>query len=112
MLVRMMESELLIRYHVINFLPAPFSPFFLTCDYIRLTFLTAIGEFLSQVYGMDPIIINQLMYGIRGTDGSFTSGYVKSFQTQERWGWSHEQLEAFEQNSFIDWATRKLGRGT
>jgi hypothetical protein len=61
---------------------------------------------------MDSIIINQLMYGIRGNYGSFTSGYVMSLQTQERWGWSHEQLEAFEQNSFIDWATRKLGRGT
>ncbi len=101
-----------VRYRVINFLPAPLSPFFLTCDHLRLTFLTAIGEFLSQVYGMDSIIINQLMYGIRGTDGAFTSGYVQSLQTQESWGWSHEQLEAFEQNSFMDWATRKLGRGT
>jgi hypothetical protein len=26
--------------------------------------LTAVGEFLSQIYGMDSIIINQLMFGI------------------------------------------------
>jgi hypothetical protein len=71
--------------------------------------VTAAGEFLSQVYGMDSIIINQLMYGIRDTDGSFTSGFVKSMQTQERWGWNKEQLEAFEQNSFMEWVTRKLG---
>ncbi|KAL3777962.1 hypothetical protein ACHAW5_003396 [Stephanodiscus triporus] len=75
----------------------------------KLTVVTAAGEFLSQVYGMDSIIINQLMYGIRDTDGSFTSGYVKSMQTQESWGWNKEQLEAFEQNSFMEWATRKLG---
>ena len=53
---------------------------------VRLTFLTGIGEFLSQVYGMDPIIINQLMYGVRGARGEFTSGHVKSMRTQERWG--------------------------
>jgi hypothetical protein len=80
--------------------------------YSRLTVLNAFGEFLSQVYGMDSIIINQLMYGIRDTDGSFTSGYVKSQQTQERWGWNKELLEEFEQNSFMDWTARKLGRRT
>ncbi|KAL3809407.1 hypothetical protein ACHAXA_007007 [Cyclostephanos tholiformis] len=75
----------------------------------ELSILNAIGEFLSQVYGMDSIIINQLMYGIRAADGTFTNGYVKSLQTQERWGWNKEQLEAFEHNSLMDWATRKLG---
>jgi len=76
----------------------------------KLTFLTAIGEFLSQIYGMDSIIINQLMYGIRGTDGaSFTSGYVKSVETQERWGWHKEQMETFEDNSFVEWVLKKIG---
>ena len=75
----------------------------------RLTFMTAIGEFLSEIYGMDPIIINQLMYGIRGIDGAFTSGFVKSMETSERWGWHKEQLETFENNSFGEWVAKKFG---
>jgi len=78
-------------------------------DHGKLTFLTAMGQFLSQVYGMDSIIINQLMYGIRGVDGVFTSGHVKSMETQERWGWHKEQLEAYEHGSFVEWVLRKLG---
>lgn len=60
---------------------------------------------------MDSIIINQLMYGIRGMDNAFTSGYVKSMETQERWGWHNEQLETFERNSFVDWVLKKIGMG-
>jgi hypothetical protein len=78
-------------------------------DVGKLSFLTGIGEFLSQIYGMDSILINQLMYGIRGTDGAFTSGYVKNMDTQERWGWHKEQLEAYEHNFFVKWVLRKFG---
>ena len=77
--------------------------------YPSLSVLNTIGEFLSQMYGMDSIIINQLMYGIRGVDGAFTSGYVKSMETQERWGWHKELLDAFENKSFMHVAETKLG---
>jgi len=75
----------------------------------KLTFLTAIGEFLSQGFGMDSIIINQLMFGIRGMDGAFSSGYVKSMETQERWGWHKEQLQIFEHRTFAEKLVGKLG---
>ncbi|KAL3766668.1 hypothetical protein ACHAWU_003424 [Discostella pseudostelligera] len=75
----------------------------------NLSVLKTIGEFLSQIYGMDSIIINQLMYGIRGEDGAFTSGYVKSMETQEQWGWHSELLVAFENKSTMHVAVRKLG---
>ena len=77
---------------------------------LSLSILNTIGEFLSQIYGMDSIIINQLMYGIRGANGAFSSGYVKSMETQERWGWHSELLDAFETKTFVHIVERKLGR--
>ena len=52
------------------------------------------------------------MYGIRGgSDGTtFTSGYVKSMDTQERWGWHKEQLEMFEHGTFWELLLKKLGK--
>ena len=79
---------------------------------MRLTVLTAIGEALSQVYGMDSVIINQLMYGIRGTNGSLSTGFVQSMHTKERWGWNKEQLEEYEPHSFVYWMARKMGKLT
>ena len=76
----------------------------------RLTFISAIAQFLSQIYGMDSVIINQLMYGIRGINGEFTkSGYVKNMETQERWGWHKELLDSFEYTSLVDWLLKKIG---
>ena len=76
----------------------------------KLTFLTAVGEFFSQIYGMDSVIINQLMYGIRGSAGSLQSGYLLNSATKERWGWTKQQLEAYEGNdSVVDWFFKKLG---
>ena len=54
-------------------------------------------------------MINQLMYGIRGIDGVFTSGHVKNMETTERWGWHKEQLESFEYKSVLDWLLKKIG---
>lgn len=76
---------------------------------IRLTFLTATGQFFSQIYGIDSVIINQLMYGIRGIDESFTTGYMKNIETSERWSWRKEFLESFEHRSILDWILRKIG---
>lgn len=76
----------------------------------KLTFFTAVGEFFSQIYGMDSVIINQLMYGIRGSAGSLQSGYLLNSATKERWGWTKQQLEAYEGNdSVVDWFFKKLG---
>jgi hypothetical protein len=58
---------------------------------------------------MDSVIINQLMYGIRGIDGVFTSGHVKNMETTERWGWHKEQLESFENKYVLDWLLKKIG---
>lgn len=47
------------------------------------------AESLSQIYGAyDTIVINALMYGIKSADGRFRSGYLKNFNTNERFSWS------------------------
>eukprot|EP00970_Alexandrium_tamarense_P017415 scaffold9505_cov202-Alexandrium_tamarense.AAC.11 len=76
----------------------------------NLSMLETIGEFLSQIYGMDSIIINQLMYGVRSPDGSFQSGHVQSMETKERWGWRKEQLDAYENGSFVELVLKKIGK--
>ncbi len=76
----------------------------------KLTFFTAAGEFLSPIYGMDSVIINQFMYGIRGSSGSLQSGSVQNMETKERWGWTKQQLESYEGNdSITEWILRKIG---
>ena len=76
----------------------------------KLTFFTAAGEFLSPIYGMDSVIINQFMYGIRGSSGSFQSGILQNMETKERWGWTKQQLESYEGNdSVAEWILRKIG---
>jgi hypothetical protein len=77
----------------------------------KLSFFTAVGEFLSQIYGMDSVVINQLMYGIRGSAGSLQSGYLLNVETKERWGWTKQQLESYECNiSVADWILKKMGK--
>lgn len=76
----------------------------------KYSFFTSAGEFLSKIYGMDSVIINQLMYGILGSAGSLQSGYVQNMETKERWGWTKQQLESYEGNdSAIDWLLKKMG---
>lgn len=76
----------------------------------KLTFFTAAGEFLSPIYGMDSVIINQFMYGLRGSSGSLQSGYLQNMETKERWGWTKQQLESYEGNdSVAEWILRKIG---
>ena len=77
-------------------------------DHGRPTLVTGLGEALSQIYGMDTVIINQLMYGIRLRDGQFTQGHVQSLATKERWGWQKELLEGYESISVIHWILRKI----
>ena len=84
--------------------------YFASVSTVRLSFLRAVGEFLAQIYGMDSVIINQLMYGIRGPNGSFQGGHVQSMKTKERWGWRKEQLESYEFNGFfLEWVLKKIG---
>ena len=72
--------------------------------------MTAFGEFLSQIYGMDSILINQLMFGVRSADGSPLGGHVQNMETKERWGWRKEQIESFDGGiSVIEWLPNKLG---
>ncbi len=80
---------------------------------VRLSFFSTAGEFLSQIYGMDSVIINQLMYGIRAPDGSFQGGHMQSMETKERWGWRKDQLDSYEPDwSIFDWLLKKIGRFT
>ena len=78
-------------------------------DHGRPTLVTGLGEAFSQIYGMDTVMINQLMYGIRWNDGKFTQGHVQSMQTKERWGWQKELLEGYERTSVFHWILRKIG---
>ena len=76
---------------------------------ISLTYITSTGEFLSQIYGMDSIMINQFMFGIRSVDGAALGGHVQNMETKERWGWRKDQIESFETTSLADWLPNKIG---
>jgi len=52
-----------------------------------------LAQFFSRVYGMNTIIINQLMYGIRGEDNKFRDGHVQNMETKERWSRSWKLMD-------------------
>lgn len=71
-----------------------------------------IAQWLSPIYGMDSVMINQFMYGIRTTDGKYRRGFVQRMDTMERWSWSRRLLEDYDtgfRNNFISWFFRKFG---
>jgi len=54
---------------------------------------TKFAQFLSQIYGMDAIIVNQLMYGIKSTEGKYHNGYLQNMESKEWWMYSGSRLE-------------------
>uniref|UniRef100_A0A7S4MZ70 Uncharacterized protein n=1 Tax=Odontella aurita TaxID=265563 RepID=A0A7S4MZ70_9STRA len=73
------------------------------------TFVTKSAEILSQIYGMDSPIINQVMYGIRTVDGKYRDGYIKNAETLERWNWRASLQTSNDPLGPVDWILRKVG---
>jgi hypothetical protein len=76
---------------------------------------TKSAEILAQVYGIDAVIINQLMYGIRAVDGSYRDGFLLNTETEERWSWRKEFLEIsdprdLDHNQVGFWINTKLSK--
>jgi len=69
------------------------------------------AQFLSQIYGMDTLIINQLMYGIKTSEGGFQRGHLQNVETRERWAYSSAQLDEEEgiRHNVLTWWFQKLG---
>jgi hypothetical protein len=76
---------------------------------------TKSAEILAQVYGIDAVIINQLMYGIRAVDGSYRDGFLLNTETEERWSWRKEFMEItdpreLDHNQVGWWIITKLSK--
>lgn len=67
------------------------------------------AEYLARICGIDTVIINQLMYGVRGMDGGYRDGVVRNAASDEIWNWSKSQLERYDSANFSDWFARKVG---
>jgi len=82
-------------------------------DNVIANYFTKLAETLSQVYGIDAAIINQLMYGVRNVDGSYRDGFLLNMETEERWSWRREFMEYAEPRSSEDpisgWFGMKIG---
>lgn len=63
------------------------------------------AEFLSGIYGMDTIIMNQVMFGIRTSEDDFRNGYLHNLESNERWSYSRSQMKHdLERNhSILKW---------
>lgn len=72
---------------------------------------TKSAELLSQIYGMDTAIINELMYGIREINGDYRDGYVKNMESEERWSWRKSFLErsSKKKTHVLPWCGDKIG---
>jgi hypothetical protein len=66
-------------------------------DYETNSFATRLFPRLLRVYhGMDTVILNQLMYGIRSTQDHFRDGVLKNLVTKQSWVWQSSIITDYE----------------
>ena len=78
-------------------------------DHGKLSLTGRAAEILGQVFGMDTILINQLMYGIRSNDGKYRNGHLVNLESKEHWTWRRKQMEFYEDTDPFAWFMRKTG---
>ena len=55
--------------------------------------ITKCAQFISQVCGMDMVILNQLMHSIKTTNGHFRNGHVQRIETKDCWPYTQSILK-------------------
>ena len=78
-------------------------------DHGSASFVTTVAEFVAQVAGMDAVIVNQLMYGIRTNEDKYRNGHLVNVANKEHWTWRRKQLELYDDDGIAAWLFRKLG---
>lgn len=68
------------------------------------------AQFLAPIYGMDEVIFNQVMYGIKTVQGNYRDGYLQNRETKERWAYSKAQLEEDSKvrKEFASWLLNRI----
>lgn len=64
-------------------------------DGIYSSWLSHAAQFLSTIYGIDALLINQLMFSIKTSQGKYRHGYVLNVESEERWSYSSAQLDVY-----------------
>ena len=77
-----------------------------TDDGVYPSFVTKWAQFLSQIYGMDALLINQFMFSIKTSEGKYRNGFVQNFESKERWAYSSTQLDDTDKSVFTWWFNR------
>eukprot|EP00557_Chaetoceros_sp_GSL56_P007649 CAMPEP_0176503060 /NCGR_PEP_ID=MMETSP0200_2-20121128/15121_1 /TAXON_ID=947934 /ORGANISM="Chaetoceros sp., Strain GSL56" /LENGTH=704 /DNA_ID=CAMNT_0017902245 /DNA_START=146 /DNA_END=2257 /DNA_ORIENTATION=+ len=69
-----------------------------------------LAQFLSPIYGMDEVIVNQVMYGIKTSKGDFRDGYLQNRETKKRWFYLKTQLEENRKvrKEFVSWLLNRI----
>jgi hypothetical protein len=97
----MFLDDNMLRYHNVSIVNITLTERCLSTGHDQGSYskLTSFAQFLSQFYGMDTILMNQVMYGIKTEDGDFRNGYLHNLQTNERWAYSRHQLKQEVENN-------------
>ena len=66
--------------------------------YSKRSLMQKIAQPLAQIYGMDPVVVNQFMYGIKSTSGKYRDGYVYKLPSKERWSYSKKMLDHHQES--------------
>jgi hypothetical protein len=100
----MFLDDNMLRYHNVSIVNITLTERCLSTGHDQGSYskITSFAQFVSQFYGMDSILMNQVMYGVKTSDGDFRNGYLHNLQTNERWSYSRLQLrQDFENNNFM-----------
>lgn len=63
------------------------------------SFITKIAQFLAPIYGMDTVVANQLIYGIKSADGKYRSGFFKNLRTKNQFDYAADAISHHEEAS-------------
>lgn len=100
----MFLDDNMLRYHNVSFVNITLTERCLSTGHDQGSYsrLSSFAQFLSQIYGMDSIIMNQVMYGVKTSEGDFRNGYLHNLRTNERWSYSRFILkQEFDNNHGI-----------
>lgn len=109
----MFLDETLLSYHNVSIVNVTLSERCLSTgsdDGVYKIWKTRVAQFLSPIYGMDEVIVNQVMYGIKTVQGNYRDGYLQNRETKERWAYSKSQLEEDSKvrKKFMPWLLNRI----
>ena len=72
--------------------------------------MTNFVQTLSQIYGFDTVIMNQVLFGIKTPAGDYRNGVLQKMETKDRWSYSKVLVQLYHGTSIQSSTAMKIIR--